>query len=269
MLMKLATGFLLACAMYAQSDAKLEFEAATVKLSNPDPRGYTVGCKGGPGTDDPITFRCTNMSFTNLLARAFDIRYDLVEGPDWLKTQMFEIQARVPANTSADQFRTMLQNLLADRFKMQTHREKKEMTVYTLVVAKGGPKFKEHTGDSGAADEGSKQLTIDKDGYPDVGYAGMACARGKCAWGVRKAPIKRLVRQVTGQLSRTVSDETGLKGEYDMKLHWMSEALARESDSGITIAQALQDQLGLKLENRKGTEEFLVVDHMEKLPTDN
>lgn len=268
--------FVICCAMcyamsgaiYAQSESKLEFEAATVKLATPDPRGYTVGCKGGPGTDDPTTFRCTNMSFTNLLVDAFNTRYDLVQGPDWLGSQMFEIQARVPVNTTAEQFRTMLQNLMAERFKMQTHREKKEMTVYALVVARGGPKFKEHTDDA-TAGAGPTQLTMDKEGYPDVGYAGMACASGKCAWGVSKAPIARLLTQVTAQMHRTVNDETGLKGEYDLKLHWMTESMARQEENGISLAQALQDQLGLKLESRKGMEEFLIVDHMDKLPSEN
>ncbi len=268
--MKWSSAFLVCCAIYAQPNSKLEFEVASIKLSQPDPNGYTVGCKGGPGTDDPTTFRCSNMSFSNLLARAFKIRYDLVQGPDWLKTQMFEISARVPTNTTEDQFRTMLQNMLTDRFKMATHRESKEMTVYALVVGKGGPRFKEHIDSNNPADDGSHKLNLDKDGYPDVGYSGMACAGGgRCAWGAHKVRMTALLSQVTAQMRRTVLDETGLKGEYDFKLHWMNESAARQEENGLTIVQALQDQLGLKLESRKGTEEFLIIDHMEKLPTEN
>jgi uncharacterized protein (TIGR03435 family) len=266
---------LLCCTLSAQPERKFEFDVVSVKPANPDPRGYTVGCKGGPGTDDPVTFRCTNMSFTNLLARAFQVRYDQVQGPDWLKSQMFEINARVPANTNADQFRAMLQSMLIDRFQLKVHREKKEMTVFALVVAKGGPKFKEHA-DESKTSEGSygdapapSGLSVDKDGYPDVGKAGMAFTRGKGAWAAQKAQIGALAGMITGQVGRTVNDETGLKGEYDFKLHWMSESLARQDENGITIMQALQDQLGLRLESRKGTEEFLVVDHIEKVPTDN
>ncbi len=264
------------CAISAQTDTKLEFEVVSIKLSQPDPRGYTVGCKGGPGSEDPTTFRCTNMSFTNLLARAFEVRYDQVQGPDWLKTQMFEISARVPPNTTAVEFRTMLQNMLTDRFKMATHRESKEMTVFALVVAKGGPKFKEHVEDKDATGPGSygdttvaHRLIADKDGYPDIGNAGMAFMGGKGAWAAQSAEVGALAGMVTGQMGRMVNDATGLTGKYDFKLHWMSEALARQDDNGVTLMQALQDQLGLKLESRKGMEQFLIIDHMEKLPTEN
>jgi len=261
--------FSVGCAVYAQSDQRLEFEVVSVKLSNPDPRGYTVGCKGGPGSDDPTTFRCTNMSFTNLLARAFGVRYDQIQGPDWLRSQMFEISARVPPNTHEDQFRAMLQNMLTDRFKLQAHRETKDATIFALLVAKGGPKFKEHVDSNNPPNDAPQQLTLDQEGYPEVGYAGMACTGGRCAWGGHNAPLSDLLRQVTAQVGRTVLDETGLRGKYDFKLHWMSAAMAQHEDNGITIMQALQDQLGLKLESRKGREDFLVVDHIEKLPTEN
>ena len=140
---------LLGCsAMLAQPGPKLEFEVASIKSSPPPAAGvgYTVGCRGGPGTNDPVLYVCGNISLSNLVTLAYGVRFYQLSAPDWTMTTRFDLRATVPAGTTKEQFATMMQNLLADRFKLVAHRETREIQRYELAVAKNGPKFKEAGG---------------------------------------------------------------------------------------------------------------------------
>src|SRR5580700_6387955 len=166
---------------YAQSADKPEFEVASVRASPPaDAGGVTVGCRGGPGTQDPGLFTCQNISLSNLVTLAWHLDNYRLSAPDWMTPRlMFNISAKIPPNTTRGQFEVMLQNLLADRFKLSVHHEKREMTQLSLVVAKNGPKFKEavetppprDVGDNARAAAPPEQAgfvrpTLDKDGFP-------------------------------------------------------------------------------------------------------
>jgi uncharacterized protein (TIGR03435 family) len=98
-----------------------------------------MGCTGGPESEDPALWRCENVSLSTYVTRAYRIR---AATPDRMNDARFDITARVPAATSKDQFDLMLQNLLADRFKLTFHRESWQISQYDLLLAKGGPKFK-------------------------------------------------------------------------------------------------------------------------------
>ena len=279
---------LLAGTVCGQTGPKSEFEAATIKQSAPPDGGMRrVGCTGGPGQPDPVMFRCTNMSLQNLLVRASGMEYFQVTGPDWMSSQMFEVAAKVPEGTTKDQFAEMLQNMLIDRFGLKTHRESREMTRYELVVAKGGSKLKEAAQDPASTSVPGPgragKLELDKDGYPllERGRPGMAIMNGRARLFNPGMTMERLAGQLSGQLGKPVADMTGLKGKYDIALYWSAEQMrtgapgagpapaAPEFDSGPTLERAIQDQLGLRLEAKKGFVDFLVVDHIEKLPTDN
>src|SRR5271165_4347402 len=137
------------CIAHGQTaDKPLTFDAASVKPATPpvpDGRGriMMMGPSGGPGTKDPGRIRYPFMSLKNLLMNAYDVKSFQVSGPAFLDSERFDITATMPPETTKEQFRVMLQNLLAERFKLTVHRETKELPMYSLVVAKNGPKMKE------------------------------------------------------------------------------------------------------------------------------
>lgn len=135
--------FVSSLAIYAEGPT---FDAASVKLFNSELRGpYTI--TGGPGTNDPVRFRAPRILMLNLLARAFGVSTDQITGPAWLRdvtsANNYTVIATMPPDTTKEQFRKMLQNLLAERFHLVFHRETRNFPGYELVVDKGGPKLKE------------------------------------------------------------------------------------------------------------------------------
>jgi uncharacterized protein (TIGR03435 family) len=150
----------------------------------------------------------------------------------------------------------MLQALLADRFKLAVHRETKELPVYTLAVGKNGSKLQE------AKEDEKTDFTL--------GAAG-----GRLQRGFQKQGLAILVNMLANMLDSPVLDKTGLNGHYDFKLEWAPDLPRRVDgsapmlngvtvESGPDIFMALQEQLGLKLEKKKGPAEVLIVDHAEK-----
>jgi len=281
---KVFAAVLLVSACYAQSPARLEFEAASVKPAPPfDGGSITMRCWGGPGSTDPGLFRCENFSLSNLLNWAFELGANDLSAPDWAQSTLFNLDARVPKGTTHEQFRQMFQNLLTDRFKLVVHREKRESLAYRLVIAKGGPKFQaaakvqpeEPKADATATPPDPKPLNRDADGYPafERGKGGMAAINGRSRMAEPRATMAWLASQLSAYLHSQVVDATGLAGEYAIDLFWvMDEGPSAASDEtpGPTLVEAVQKQLGLRLEKASnGTKDVLVVDHAEKIPTGN
>jgi uncharacterized protein (TIGR03435 family) len=118
------------CEAYAQPSPKVEFEVASIKASPPpDGGGMSVFCKGGPGSNDPGLFTCQNMSLPNLITMAYGVSYYQVAPLDWMTPMrpLFNIDAKVPPATTKAQLSEMMRNLLADRFKLEVHRETREL----------------------------------------------------------------------------------------------------------------------------------------------
>ncbi len=263
----------------AQStDAKAEFEVVSVKPSEAPGNGMRrVGCDGGPGTKDPGMFRCTNMSLSNLVTRAYGIAYYQLTGPDWLQQQMFEIQAKVPEGATKDQVAAMILSMLQDQFKLVAHHDSKELAKYDLVVAKGGLKIKESAEEPPRPPDGAppKPAPMAKDGLPELGpgHPGMAINGKRAILYYSHWTMTQFASMIAAQMAKPVTDATGLTAKYDIGMHWSPENL-RAGDSasdpdGPTLQQALQDQLGLRLEAKKGPVDFVVVDHCEKTPAGN
>src|SRR3954451_10262547 len=124
------------CAAYAQDAAgQPTFEVASVKPAPPQSgHMFRIGMSGGPGTPDPGRINFENVSLKNVIMRAYNVKGYQISGPSWLDSERFDITAKVPAGATKEQFQLMLQNLLAERFKLQLHRESKQMPVYALVV---------------------------------------------------------------------------------------------------------------------------------------
>jgi uncharacterized protein (TIGR03435 family) len=278
------------CAAQGQTAAaKLEFEVASIKLSPPpDPRGTTIGWHGGPDSDDPGMFRGQNLNLLNLITMAYSVKTFQVNAPEWAVTQKFNIDAKIPPGTTKEQFHAMLQNLLIDRFKLAVHHESKDVAKYDLVLAKNGPKLKESAVETARKDPNAppppappRRFPTDNKGcpvLPSLGYEIMtSSSAGLYGWYEPKYSMEMFASWLSGSLGKPVTDATGLKGQYEISLCWApdSPSPARAGAStallpdGPTMIDAVQDQLGLRLEAKRGPADFLVVDHIEKLPTEN
>jgi uncharacterized protein (TIGR03435 family) len=303
--------FALPPALFAQAAAaKLSFEAATIK---PAPALNLAAIANGQIPRVGMSVQGTRvdigyMSLADLIPQAFNVKPFQVSGPDWLRTERFEIQARMPEGTTKEQVPEMLQALLAERFQLKIHHEMRENSVYALVVAKGGHKMKEAEPDpevppdpasgAGALPNGA-QVKIDRAAggatitTQEGGAAKMSMTPdGHMRMEMSKMTMPGFVQMLTGLVDKPVVDLTELKGKYQVALDVSMDNLlsvARASGmnipgfagagglggqiqasdpSGSSIFTSLQ-QLGLKLEPRKEQVDFIVIDHVEKTPTEN
>jgi uncharacterized protein (TIGR03435 family) len=236
-------GFLNTAAVFAQ-----EFEVAAVKQS-PPPEGDTININLGTVRNGRLTF--ANASLSDCLKFAYNIASDAqLAGPDWIKDARFDIVAQAPAATPREQLALMLQTLLAERLKVVLHHEQKTLPFLALVVGKNGPKFHEAKADPA----------------PDTGFN----VAGRI---VRNQLSMRMLALLLSRFERqTVLDMTGLKGLFEVRLEWTPDdgrAPAAADSVGPSLYTAVQGQLGLKLEARKGPVDVLVVDSAEKVPADN
>jgi uncharacterized protein (TIGR03435 family) len=280
----------LGSSIVAQSAKKLEFEVASIKPTPPpDASGALppTGCRGGPSTDDPELLVCGNMSLFSLtlLAHQIDrVQYYRLITPDWTRELPgFDLRARVKEGATKDDLSVMLRNLLAERFKLTVHHESREMQEYDLLVAKKGPKFKEAAPPKPKPDGGTPTpapVKLGADGYPALptGHTA-AIIDGRARVYQPATTMAMFASLIATQLGKPVRDATGLSGKYEISLYWdtairsvppaAGDQAPVASDPGPTLMQAVQDQLGLRLESKKGIVDFVVVDHAEKVPTEN
>jgi uncharacterized protein (TIGR03435 family) len=265
-----------------ETAAQPEFEVASVKPSVPGvSRPWAI--KGGPGTSDPGRLTIDSWPLESLILTAYDVKDYQLTGPEWLignfgpNSAQFDIVAKIPEGATKEQFLLMLQNLLAKRFKLTLHHEMKEVPVYNLVVAKSGPKFTPSPSPKAPApqDDGSPaarpKVTIGSDGFPVLppGFS-MAWVNDRARMRATNETMEKLADKLSAQLGRTVRDATGLTGEYSFDLYWVPDAVAASDlNAGPNLVEAVQTQLGLKLESAKGQVDVLVIDHVEKVPIGN
>ena len=271
---------------------KPHFEVATVKAYAPESREEGgKGSSGGPGTTDPGRFTATHLNLSDLLVQAFNIRRYQIRGPGFLDSLSYNVNAKVPHGTTREQFRLMLQSLLEERFQMAIHWEKKESQVFELIQAKAGHKLKESVEDSvpPAESASTKGETTARASKLEPGIMAMRTgADGATKIESHGVALDQIVRMLSNWIGKPVLDATGLKGKYDFNLSFSMEGLPglagfgpqfRSSDRGgpapsgtdvaPSIFTAVQEQLGLKLEQKKRMIEILVVDKVEKTPIAN
>jgi uncharacterized protein (TIGR03435 family) len=211
------------------------------------------------------------MSLGNLIFLAYGIkRYQLV-APDWLRTQIFDISAKVPAGATAGQLPEMMRNLLIERFHLEGRHASKEMATYELVVARNGPKFKETAPDSPALTPATYHSELDKDGYPvlETGHTGILIQKGRVRLYFSGWTMEKLAAEIASHLAVPVTDATGLTGKYDIGLHWVQEQPPGVETDGPSLPEALQGQIGLHLQAKKASVDVLVVDRIDKMPSGN
>ena len=239
------------------ADASPAFEVATIKPSNPDAPGKAFGVRGR-------MFSTLNTTLSDLIAFAYGVQAKQITGAAaWLETEKYDLagQPDAPGQPNEKQWKMMLQKLLADRFKLAFHRDKKELAVYAIVLGTAGPKLTKSEGDP--------------NGLPALFFRGLGVLPARNATMADLAGVMQ-----TAVLDRPVVDRTALVGRYDFTLTWTPD----ESQFGGLGARvppptgdaaappglftAIQEQLGLKLESTKAPVEVLVIDRVEK-PSEN
>jgi uncharacterized protein (TIGR03435 family) len=222
------------------------FEAASIKVSPPlGGQNSFVGMKLDPGH-----LLIANFGLEAILTRAYGITGDQIVGvpAEFRYPLAYEIRATYPADTPKEQVSVMLQNLLAERFKLVVHREMRVAPVYALVVAKGGPKLTT-SNESTMSAKNPRRGHIE---YKKVTMEWFASVFRASSW-----------------TDRPVLNQTELSGEYDLVLDWTPDDLASNDPAAApSLFTAIQQQLGLKLEPQTAPREFLIIDHVEK-PTAN
>ena len=217
----------------------LEFDVASIKPAPPGSGNTTM--KFEPGG----RFRATGAPLNALIQMAYGVKdFQVSRGPKWADSESYDaydIVAKPAAGVTLNrsQLKVALQALLADRFRLKIHREIKDLPMYSLVVAKNGPKLTKNIDAPGPeATMGSGQL------------------KGS------KISMSILAGMLAQLLDRTVRDDTGISGDFDVKLNWDPGQTA--DMDGPSIFTALQEQLGLKLNAQKGPVEILIIDSAER-----
>lgn len=235
------------------ADVSPEFEVATVKPTDPNNMRQSFSINGRH-------FSAHRNTLHGMIMFAYGVHPRQITGlPGWADSAFFDIEGQPdqPGEPSLDQWKVMLQKLLAERFQLTLHREKKELAVYTLVLAKNRPKL---TKAEGASND-----------IPDQGM------RGRGLLVERNANMDNFASMLQSSvLDRPVVDETGLKGRFDFTLRWTPDGFqsagsgkaADNPDAPPDLFTAIQEQLGLKLESTKAPADVLVVDKIEK-PSEN
>ena len=235
------------------ADADPSFEVATIKPSKPDEPGKAFLVRGAE-------FSTINTTLADLVSFAYEVHAkEVVGGPAWMDSQKFDISAKpdTPGSPNRKELQTMIQKLLADRFQLKFHKDKKELSAYVLSVAKTGSKMTKDTGDP--------------NGLPGLFFQQLGVLT------VRNATMGDFAQLMqSAVLDRPVVDQTGLADKFDFLLKWTPDESqfggmgvkvpppSDAADAPPPLFTAIQEQIGLKLEATKTPVEVLVLDHVEQ-----
>jgi uncharacterized protein (TIGR03435 family) len=254
-----------------------EFEVAALKPTDPDARMFRSQVQPGGRVN------IQGMSLRNLVMQAWNLnlRNDMLVGaPDWMNTDRYDIVAKVASSEPVDMEAVwpLVRKLLMDRFQMKTHNEDRPATAYTLVSVK--PKMKK-------ADPATRAHI--QNGAPDSRAANSALSRVINCQNVTMAQFAAQLQPLApGYLQSPVTDATGLEGGWDFTLSFSPAGMAQggggrrggdagtpgvpeasDPGGGISLSDAIEKQLGLKLQQQKRSVSVLVIDHIERKPADN
>jgi uncharacterized protein (TIGR03435 family) len=240
------------------ANANPSFEVATIKPSKPDDQRKAFIVQGN-------RFQIINQPLVQILCFAYDVQAKQLIGlPPWAETDKYDIDGKPDGEGAPNgkQWKTMIQKMVAERFRLTFHPDKKELSVYVLSVAKGGPKLTKSEGDP--------------NGLPGLFF------RGRLGdLGVRNANMADFTGLMqSAVLDRPVVNQTGLTGRFDFTLNWtpddsqfqgMGAKIPPPTDGANqppNLYTAIQEQIGLKLEATKAPADVMVIDHVDK-PSEN
>jgi len=250
---------------YAQTADGPRFEVASVKLSKDT----------APGRDVSITpgrFRGKDLALQWLILTAYRINSKFLSGnlPSWTIGERYDIDARTTGPANEEQVLTALRELLKERFQLQEHRATKDEPVYFLTVAEGGIKMP-----TGSCVPVKKDLPNECYSQTNEELITTVDWRGVRMSDPEGVAYRTLAGHFSGINNRVIIDKTGLTGTYDVHLQWEKdppptapgEAAAQTTPAGPhapSLFDAMEKQLGLRLESGRGPVEYLVVDRVEK-----
>jgi uncharacterized protein (TIGR03435 family) len=283
-----------------------EFEVASIKAIPPNPNGFVVfgPQRGGPGTADPTHIAWPSATLRNVLTVAFGVKNFQVSGPDTLDSERFEFAVGVPEGATKDQVALMWRNLLFSRFDLKYHIEQREFNVDQLQVGPKGHKLLENKDDVATSAQPAKPPVdgppqMDANGRPVMNGPGMmmmigAGPNGPTAKASGKAQaMSALVDMISNQVGHPVVDKTGLTGKYDFFVEFApalgpagaplllprgggpgavgaaQPPAGGAAELGLELPQALEQQLGLRLVKGKGMLDVIVVEKINRSPTEN
>ena len=236
----------------AQStDTTVAFEVASVKATEQDAQAHVYKFQWDPGR-----FTAINVPLAGLIHKAYHLKGYEYAGPSWLTSARYDIVAKTPDNAAEEQQSAMLQNLLTERFGLKVHREKREVQIYAMKIANGGPKFKEFVPPS-PQEGGSSPPAASPKAVLDPG-APLLPPEGGTQWvggrgGIMREPhmtMEELAGKLVSLVGRPVKDETGLNGRYMLSMRWGQDTSDSSAPDDLPsfatgLFGALQSQLGL------------------------
>ena len=234
---------LLSGATFGQTAGRLAFEVASVKRAAEPATtkedyvdGYNAGMRAAMASfglrvrGDRVSV--TDNSLRDLIRLAYQVKDHQIAAAPWMATEKYDIVATMPAGAQRSQAPEMLRTLLEERFHLKLHREMRTIAVYALAPAKGGAKLT-------AAAPPANSMYVDAEGSPAVRHLR-----------ARSATMAAFAEIVTKAADRPVIDMTGLPGAYDFDVSYAPELSATATEAGPSLATALHEQLGLRLEKR-------------------
>jgi uncharacterized protein (TIGR03435 family) len=228
-----------------------EFEVASIRVSSPG-----ISLENSGGSYSPGRFHAKNLSLKELIKVAYQLDgFQLSEGPSWMDTDRYFVEAKAESNVDRDQINQMLQAMLVKRFNLKFHREWRESSIYELVVANGGPRL----GEPQQAGIDDRRVSGPMRHHPEF----------------INVSVPELASMLGTLLRTRVVDKTGINGRFNFKLSYRPDGRRygepNEDTTNLdseSLFTAMQNQLGLKLQSVKGKVDILVVDSADR-PTEN
>ena len=272
------------CSVWSQKP-RVTFEVASIKPSGDGKRHESHS--------SPNRIDWSNYSLADLIKRAYGLPAYQISVPAWMEDHGYDIRAKVPPPNTPERLNLMLQNLLADRFRLKFHYETHQLRSLHLVVAEGGPKFKESTAQRDTPEAVNSGATVDANGYPVFATplrhtrTGFMPGTGKARGAFRSESMHDFAAIfLTNETEIPVIDATGLQGKYDMDLTWITKRKLQISPQAVadrpdllpytmdpegepSIFTALKRELGLELKLGKAPFQVLVVDQADRVPIGN
>jgi uncharacterized protein (TIGR03435 family) len=235
--------------LQAENAAKPKFEVASIKpnVTGENQQRIQFG---------PARVTLTNDSLHTILKMAFNLlgNYEIVGSPKWASSERFDVIATASGPSTENELRKMLVSLLEERFKLRYHRDKQEMQIYGLVVAKNGPKF--------------HQVQPDTAGQPSKVTLSFDPKRG-IEWVVQNSSLADFARAFATSFDRPIVDMTGLSGFFSFRFPWSFDSNVTVNDEPpASVFTVVQEKLGLRLESRKGLIDVIVIDNLSPLEAD-
>jgi len=233
----------LAALASAQNTKRPSFEVASVKLN-------LTGSGNNNTTGDPGQLVITNLALDRLIQMAFGVSPAEISGPDWLSSVHVDITAKYPADSTDEDRGGMMETLLEDRFKLAVHRETRQLQGYALVVAK----------------KGFRLQPLKDDCRQSAGHSGgpVESLEARCV------SMDNLAMRLGIYTASRVENKTGIEGNFSFRLKWSREQpKSTDLDAPPTLFDVLPEVLSLRLQPQKVSVDMIVVDHIERVPTEN